>query len=406
MDLIVFNETYLPHAFGFRNMGATCYFNSLVQSLLSCTSLTQTMLENRNEPEYRSNIVARVYIQLLDKINSKMLSSSEKSTALMEMSPLLWTSIIEHLKSKNSQSQFGRGQEDSHESFKMLMECWDDLHDIIRLFTHKDHVSIFCTECKQWNNSQNEDANNKNSSNEIMTYYELPRGLKSEIPPELEKLVDQKFREKGTVGSFLTRQITYIGYGFRCDNYRKELYYEDEKGIRQLKDFPCKCLCSDEKKNAAKNCKCSKDELKTNNGKCKNICACPCYCTPTIIEGKSIAQCRYRCNSRLPKLKTVSMKIIPEILFVMCPFKAFAKYHEEFPLTLEFNTIVGTTRYRAVGQIIHSGSASGGHYWAHALRCGNQWHELNDESFGEVGGFRPNEGTYVVIYHVDRCEKK
>jgi len=403
MDLIAFNEKYLPHPFGFRNMGATCYFNSLVQSLLSCTSLTSTMLENRNETEYRSNIVARVYIQMIDVINSKRLSHIEKSNTLIEMSPALWMAIIEHLKSKNSQSQFGRGQEDSHESFKMLMDCWEDLHDVVRLFTHKDHVSIFCTECKQWNNSQHEDANNKNSSNEILRYYELIKGLKSEIPVELEKLVPIEYRERGTVESHLTRQTTYIN-DFRCKNYRSDLYGFDEKGERYLKDFPCKCKCPKEKKASAKNCKCTAAELKSNNGRCKDQCQC-CSCEPVMIKGKLTKVCRYHCNSESPKLKIVTMKIIPEILVLMCPAKPYGKYYEEFPQELNFKTITGTTNYRVVSQIIHAGGAGGGHYWAHALRD-EGWYELNDGSFNSINGFKPTDGSYVVIYHMDHLTKK
>lgn len=400
MDLMRFDDRYLPHPFGFRNLGATCYFNSMVQALLSCTSLTEVMLKNAKTQKYRNNPVAQTYIKMLEIVGEKNLPSVEKAGMLSDMSPYLWHSIINYLRKKNSHAHFGNGQEDSHESFKMLMECWEDLDEIIKLFTHKDHVSIFCTDCKQWNNSQNEDANAKNSNNEILRYYELPKGLRSEIPPELEKLVNANFREDGSITGFLTRQISYISYGYRCNNYRKELYGYDSEGIRYLKDFPCKCRCSDQKKKHAKNCTCSPEELK---GGCQYQCKCPCYCSSTIIEGKNIKLCKYKCNSKIPKIKVVAMKIIPEILYIMCPAKTLGKYHEDFPEILEFKTIDGPIKYHAISQIIHSGGASGGHYWAHSLRYNGKnydWFELNDQSTSMIGKFQPTEGTYVVIYHI------
>jgi hypothetical protein len=403
MDLESFDEKMLPHAFGFRNLGATCYFNSLVQSLLSCTSLTNAMLDNADNVKYQENVVARVYIKLLERIFSPG-SDAEKASTLMEMSPVLWTAIMHHLKSKNAHNYFGRGQEDSHESFKMLMECWEDLPEVIRLFTHKDHVSIFCTSCLQWNNSQHEDASNNNASNEILRFYELAKGLKSEIPPELEKLINAADREQGTVESYLSRQITYMAYGYRCQNYTKNSYCFDEQGNRHLGNFPCKCTCSNEKKDRAKNCTCTATELKSNNGRCLDLCGCVCKCPPKIdsITGREIRECKNRCNSKLPKLKIVSMRIIPEILVIMCPAKVLGKYYEDFPAILNFKTKIGATKYQAVSQIIHSGSAGGGHYWAQGLRStsnGVRWYELNDSSFNQINEFKPSDGTYVTVYH-------
>ena len=328
MDLISFEEKLLPRAFGFRNMGATCYFNSLLQALLSCTSLSRVMMENRNVQQYQENMVAASYIKLLEMQNAD-------ASALAEMSPVIWQSIIKQLNKKSSHAHFGHGQEDSHESFKMLMECWEDLEDVIRLFTHKDHVSIYCTVCCQWNNSQSEDANNKNSSNEILRFYELVKGIKSEIPPELEKLVKIPDRENGTIEGFLTRQITYMDEGYRCNCY-KTIYYDNR---HELKNIPCRCVCDNEKKARAKNCSCTSDELKSNNGNCLDVCNCPCLCG---------GLCKYRCNSKIPKLKIVSMKILPEILVLMCPAKVAGKYYEEFPPTLNFDTKLGKKKYKVI----------------------------------------------------------
>jgi ubiquitin C-terminal hydrolase len=389
MDLKSFEEKLLPPAFGFRNMGVTCYFNSLMQSLLSCTSLTEVMLKNRNLDEYKNNPVATKYISILDQI-----FSGAEAHVIEQLSPAMWITIIQYLKNHKSHSYFGNGQEDSHESFKMLMECWEDLDEVIELFTHKDHISIYCTSCSQWNNSQSEDISNNNISNEILLYYELARGLKSEIPLSLERIVKASDREHGTIEGFLSRQITYMEKGYRCQCFKKELYYFDYNGNRRLKDFPCACRCSDEKKSRAKDCKCEDDELKKNNGRCADLCDCKCKCNSQ--------KCQYRCHSDLPKLKVVSMRLIPEILVIMCPAKVHGKYNEEFPENLRFKTKYGEIKYRAISQIIHSGGASGGHYWANSIRMtanGPQWFELNDSGFNRVGGFKANEGTYVVIYH-------
>jgi ubiquitin C-terminal hydrolase len=56
-------------------------------------------------------------------------------------------------------------------------------------------------------------------------------------------------------------------------------------------------------------------------------------------------------------------------------------------------------RYEAIAQIQHSGSMSGGHYWAICKRKGGWWN-LNDTSVTKAGDeFSPNANTYCVIYH-------
>jgi uncharacterized UBP type Zn finger protein len=45
MDYLFYNSEYVPDAIGFNNTGAICWFNSLLQSLLSCSSLTEKLLD-------------------------------------------------------------------------------------------------------------------------------------------------------------------------------------------------------------------------------------------------------------------------------------------------------------------------------------------------------------------------
>ena len=76
------------------------------------------------------------------------------------------------------------------------------------------------------------------------------------------KLVKIPDRENGTIEGFLTRQITYMDEGYRCNCY-KTIYYDNR---HELKNIPCRCVCDNEKKARAKNCSCTSDELKSNNG--------------------------------------------------------------------------------------------------------------------------------------------
>jgi ubiquitin C-terminal hydrolase len=96
--------------------------------------------------------------------------------------------------------------------------------------------------------------------------------------------------------------------------------------------------------------------------------------------------------------------MIPEI--IVCSFNIYARNGvartpRYFPLTLEFPaTSGGTMMYKLVGQIEHSGSLAGGHYWARGLRK-NGVFRLNDTSTAP-STFETTSGTYIVAYHYDR----
>ena len=55
-------EKYDPDSelepFGFNNMGATCYFNSMLQSMLSCTSFVNILLRNKDNAQYLCNHIS------------------------------------------------------------------------------------------------------------------------------------------------------------------------------------------------------------------------------------------------------------------------------------------------------------------------------------------------------------
>lgn len=331
------------NAFGLRNTGVTCYFNSLLQGLLSCDRLTNVMLKNYKE--YKSNIVASKYIELIIK--------SQNNENVENMASEIYQAMINHLQSTTQYPSFGRGQEDTHEAYLMLMECWSDLVEVQRLFIHKSLVSYFCLECKQWNINDLKKIN-INQPNEkcfcgapafyakdfdyrpnycethapikyqdtynpyvlTNTYIEVSPILRSELPPNMNQILHINSREDGTLRSFLLRQ-----------------------------------------------------NAKNTGLKCK------------------------QCESKNDKIRAIRTRRLPDIIVCVC-MKYNKKINTPFPETIEINEKL---KYKVVAQMLHSGNIHGGHYWAHCIRH-DGWYNLNDQSVNRISQFNSLPETYIVFY--------
>jgi len=97
-----------------------------------------------------------------------------------------------------------------------------------------------------------------------------------------------------------------------------------------------------------------------------------------------------------------SLKRIPEIVF--CSFNIYYQNGRKiryFPPYLEFETNNDDNKYffKLIGQIEHSGSLNGGHYWAKGLRQGERVYDLNDMGFA-LSTFQSTPHTYMIIYHI------
>jgi ubiquitin C-terminal hydrolase len=201
-----FDEKYIPPAFGSINIGATCYFNSMFQTLISCTSLTKVFLANKNNAVYLANTVAVTYIRILEDI-----FVNKELGNIMNAAPALWHSIIDYLRTHGEQKHFGHGQEDTHESFQMLMECWEKLDEVMKLFTHVDNIHIYCTGCEQWDHDPT-----KASRDEELTFFSVTPSFKNELPASLEKRIKSSI-PSGNLEDILREQLTYIK-DYRCQN--------------------------------------------------------------------------------------------------------------------------------------------------------------------------------------------
>lgn len=106
----------------------------------------------------------------------------------------------------------------------------------------------------------------------------------------------------------------------------------------------------------------------------------------------------YTCNYCNIKggIRYYNLAMLSEIL-VICFNVYFSKKKHEFPETLTFPGKENPINYKLVGQIEHTGSLHGGHYWARVLRKDDVY-LCNDSTFNK-SKFIPTDNTYIIIYH-------
>ena len=85
--------------FGFNNMGATCYFNAMLQSMLSCTSFINILIKNKDNDKYLANPVTKHLIALVLEARGE-----KRKNVLSAYSPRIWKEMVVYLCRKNKKS--------------------------------------------------------------------------------------------------------------------------------------------------------------------------------------------------------------------------------------------------------------------------------------------------------------
>src|SRR5271170_5140980 len=133
-----FDRLYLPMPYSLKNNGVLCYFNSLVQSLMSCTALTKHVLE-MPETSNGDSEITREYANI---IRSVLIRKADAST-LYDVSFLL-NSLVNFRKSlKNNLSV--KNQEDVQEGLTLLLDSMNP--SISDLFHIRYKCEIVCHKC-------------------------------------------------------------------------------------------------------------------------------------------------------------------------------------------------------------------------------------------------------------------
>lgn len=131
--MIIFNPKLLPYPVGFTNNGSTCHFNSLIQMLLSCTSLSEVFIKNKDM--YQKYPLIKKYIDIIETV-----TSNTNQQPIIDIHPLL----SELIKVIGKSFDFANGQDCADMGYILAI----DAMNVSKLFTHKYKHIIICTKCK------------------------------------------------------------------------------------------------------------------------------------------------------------------------------------------------------------------------------------------------------------------
>lgn len=193
-SLIPYDNKFIPLPFGLNNTGVICYFNSLIQSLLSCSSLNQYLLLNENDFKRKNNILALLYIDLL----KKNINNDNNKTVYNSVN-ILHQLIIGYKRLNPNTGNIGTGQEDMGEFLIFFIETIRNKY-IEKLFVHKYQCDILCINCK----------NIKNIQDDISYQFEIP--LDTEYSYELQYLNKEKV-DTINISNYIRNNISHISEG-------------------------------------------------------------------------------------------------------------------------------------------------------------------------------------------------
>lgn len=209
MNFKRYNNNFSFEPQGFQNLGFTCYYNALLQSLLSCTSFVEELMNN--EETYNKNSVTKVIIQLI-----KELKKDNPTSLVSKLAPLSWKTMIKKISEPPNGSiemaQFAAGQQCTVEGFNILLQTMENMKNIQNLFLHRRRNKLYCTNCNKW----------CSEVNEMNNFFE--------VEPEFKLQQSDKFKIKNNnqmnLNSFLLTQNTYVDKHHICSlcNYVGEKY--------------------------------------------------------------------------------------------------------------------------------------------------------------------------------------
>ncbi len=195
LDLIKYDNSLIGEGQGFVNKGATCYLNSLLQCILSCSSIYQVLISKKNEPHVKNNLFAMELLNLFEL--------SQKKEPIYNKTDNIWRYILTISQSQLNNVKMDAGQQDVHEGFCMFLDAFDSIPAIKRLFKHRHKIEIYCNNCEKT----------------VMTKSEINCVL--EVQPDLKSEQLDKNNEKSMdLNNFISCQSSFAE-NYKCSFCQK-----------------------------------------------------------------------------------------------------------------------------------------------------------------------------------------
>ena len=144
-----YDPKFVPTPHGFYNTGSICYWNALLQSLISLPTFNRVLLANETALQKNEVAVALInYIKSVLDTNTNNITVNTNKFA-KESSTVL-TAIVKQLRRsrKHVDLQFGNRQESASEGFILLLEVLKSM-DIERVFNNRYQLSSWCPHCNK-----------------------------------------------------------------------------------------------------------------------------------------------------------------------------------------------------------------------------------------------------------------
>ena len=360
-DLLQYNNAFVPPAFGITNIGNSCFFNSLMQSLLCCSSVWQVL-------EIRKFIANKSDFEILiTDFYKKSMNNPEELNA-----EPIYEFIIAHIKQNASVGKKGksgveitnRAQADVHELFNYICKLFGIyIPEILKLFMSSTTI---ITQCRFSNISLHEN---------VAPYFNVSFNIDNAILRGPLRSCDCISPHYIIASSCLHTTPTKIVDKYQNNKFKQNLYEKDKTKKITIHDIMPLDI----------------DNVLENT----STASAECICKDEALLYMLIEPIETTTQ------QTLYITMIPEILCFVFE-KSGGKYKVICPHTLYIPASKTTKRvYRHVAHCNHKGNASSGHYWAHGLRRDSKWYELNDKEFCETkdADHIPSEDTYLIFYH-------